>query len=324
MFSTLPLDAVILLTLIFSVPLLCLAAVASCLSYRFARKFKLLPPDKKGWIERRWVIGPILAVLALYALCFAYGTLIEASWVQTTRTEINVREPVLGYDRFRIVHLTDLHLERIGRREYRMMEQIVAAKPHLILMTGDYMNVREGAVALNEVLGALKADHGVIGVEGNWDTKFLTADVFGRTKALFLVDDSRVLEKGGRRLRIVGQAMTPGRPLRELLPLNDDGVYTVYLHHSPDQVDEVREARKAGQRIDLFLCGHTHGGQVCLPFWGAVITLTKHHKKYERGLYDVDGVPMYVSRGVGSGGGAAPAVRFLARPEVAVIDLVYK
>ena len=323
MSHTLPLDAIVLLTLIFSVPLLCLLGVASWLSYRLARKFKLLPPDKKGWIERRWVILSLTAVLALYGCCFAYAWFVEADWVQTTRTEIKVREPVLGQDRFRIVHLTDLHLERIGRREYRMMEQVTAAKPHLILLTGDYMNVREGAVALNEVLGALKADHGVIGVEGNWDTKFLTADLFARAKATFLVDDTRILEKDGRRLRIVGQAMTPGRPLKELLPPKDDGIPTIYLHHAPDAVDELR-GRDPGQRVDLFLCGHTHGGQVCLPFWGAVVTFTRHHKKYERGLYDVDGVPMYVGRGLGSGGGAVPAIRFLSRPEVAIIDLVYK
>lgn len=323
MSPTLPLDAVVLLTLIFSIPLLCLLAVASWLSYRLARRFNLLPRDKKVWIERRWVIGPVVAVLSLYGLCFAYGTLIEADWVQTTRTEIKVREPVLGYDRFRIVHLSDLHLERIGRREYRMIEQVAAAKPHLILLTGDYMNVREGAVALNEVLSALKADHGVFGIEGNWDTKFLTADLFQRTNTPYLVDDTRVLEKNGRRLRLVGQGMTPGRPLHELLPSKDDGAYTIFLHHAPDAVDELR-ARDAGQRVDLFLCGHTHGGQVCLPFWGAVITLAKYHKTYERGRYDVDGVPMYVSRGVGSGGGAIPQVRFLSRPEVAVIDLIYK
>src|SRR5688572_16528497 len=193
MSHALPPDAIVLLTLLFSVPLLCLLGVASWLWCRLARKFKLLPPDKAGWIERRWVILPLAAVLALYGLCFGYAYFIEADWVQTTRTEIKVREPVLGRDRFRIVHLTDLHLERIGRREYRMMEQVTAAKPHLILLTGDYMNVREGAVALHEVLGALKADHGVIGVEGNWDTKFLTADIFARAKATFLVDDTLIL-----------------------------------------------------------------------------------------------------------------------------------
>jgi predicted MPP superfamily phosphohydrolase len=76
--------------------------------------------------------------------------------------------------------------------------------------------------------------------------------------------------------------------------------------------------------VDLFLCGHTHGGQVRLPFWGAVITMSKHHKRFESGLYDVGGVPMYVNRGVGCEGGSAPRVRFLCRPEVAVFDLVKK
>lgn len=322
MSQTLPIDALILLTILFSVPLLCFVVAASWLSYRIARRFKLLPPDKKIWVERRGVIVPVGAVLAVYLLCFAYGVFIEAGWVQTTVTEIKVKEPVLGYERFRIVHLSDLHLERIGRREYRMMEQVVAAKPQLILLTGDYINVREGAAALSEVLGALRAEHGVFGIEGNWDRKFLTADLFQRSKHTFLVDDTRVLERNGRRLRLAGQAMTPGRTIRELLPPADDGIPTIYLHHSPDAVDELR-ARAPGQRIDLFLCGHTHGGQVRLPGWGAVLTRTRHHKKYERGLFDVDGIPMYVNRGVGCSGGALPPVRFLCRPEVAVIDLVH-
>ncbi|MBI3856236.1 MAG: metallophosphoesterase family protein [Planctomycetes bacterium] len=207
--------------------------------------------------------------------------------------------------------------------EQDLASESLRLKPQLILLTGDYMNVREGAAALSEVLHALKADYGVYGVEGNWDTKFLTADLFKRADATLLVDDTHVLERNGRRLRLVGQAMTPGRPLKELLPPKDDGAATIFLHHLPDAVDELK-ARDPGQRVDLFLCGHTHGGQVCLPFWGAVITLSKYHKKYERGRYDADGVPMIVSRGVGSGGGGIPHVRFLARPEVGVIDLVYK
>jgi hypothetical protein len=321
--QSLPLDAVVLLTLIFAAPLLSLLAVASAVSYRLARRWKLMPPDKRSWVERPWAFRPAVGFLALYALCFMYGNLIEADWVQTTKTEIKVSQPVLGYDRFRIVHLSDLHLERIGRREHRMIEQLRAANPQLIVLTGDYLNVREGAVALNEVLGALQAPYGVFGVEGNWDTKFVAGDLFRRNGAEYLVDDTRVLERDGRRLRLVGQGIVPGRPLKELLPQKDDGAYTIYLHHYPDAVDEIK-ARDPGQRVDLFLCGHTHGGQVCLPFWGAVITLSKYHKKFERGLYSVDGMPMYVNRGVGSGGGGIPHVRFLARPEVAVIDLVYR
>ncbi|HVR87316.1 MAG TPA: metallophosphoesterase [Planctomycetota bacterium] len=323
MAHSLPVDAIVLLTLIFALPLLSLLVLASWASYRLAKRWGLLPADKTALVERRWVVLPCLALVVLYALCFAYGTLIEADWVVTTRTEIKVTQPVLGHDRFRIVQLSDLHLDRIGRREERMMEQVRAAKPHLIVLTGDYLNVREGAVALSEILGALEAPYGVVGVEGNWDTKFVAADLFRRAKASYLVDDTLVLEQDGRRLRLVGQGIVPSRPLRDLLPPKDDGIPTIYLHHMPDGIDQLRLCNP-GQRVDLFLCGHTHGGQVCLPFWGAVITLSRYHKKYERGLYWVDGIPMYVNRGVGSGGGGLPHVRFLARPEVAVIDLVYR
>jgi len=323
MVHSLPVDAILLLTLIFALPLLSLVVLASWVSYRLAKRWGLMPRDKKVLVERRWLVLPCLAFVVVYLLCFAYGTLIEADWVVTTKTEIKVAEPVLGFDRFRIVQLSDLHLERIGKREERMMEQVRAAKPQLILLTGDYMNVREGAVALSEILGALEAPFGVVGIEGNWDTKFVSADLFRRAKATYLVDDTLVLERDGRRLRLVGQGIVPSRPLRELLPPKDDKIPTIYLHHMPDGIDQLR-LRDPGQRVDLFLCGHTHGGQVCLPFWGAVITLSKFHKKYESGLYTVDGIPMYVNRGVGSGGGGVPHVRFLARPEVAVIDLVYK
>ena len=274
-------------------------------------------------MERRGVWISCAAFLATYLLCFLYGHFIEAHWVARTETEIRVAAPVLGRDRFRIVHLSDLHLEQIGRREYRVVDLVREAKPDLILLTGDYMNVREGAVALDEVLRALGQVAPVYGVPGNWDAKFETARHFRQAGATLLADDTALIERDGRKLRLVGQEVHSKRPLKDLLRGLDDGAFTIFLHHKPDAVDELR-GRLPGQKVDLFLCGHTHGGQVRLPFWGAVITLSKYHKRYERGLYDVDGVPMYVNRGVGCGGGSTPPVRFLCRPEVAVIDLVAK
>src|SRR5262245_38911849 len=99
--ESVPVDAVILLTLILSTPLLALLAVGSWISCRLARRWKFLPIDKRVWGERPWVIRPAAVVLALYGICYAYGTFIEAHWVQTTRTEIKVADPVLGHDRFR-------------------------------------------------------------------------------------------------------------------------------------------------------------------------------------------------------------------------------
>lgn len=295
----------------------------SALSCRLARRAGLLPPDRRSWVERRAAWIPSAAFLGLYLLCVAYGILIEPYWVARTEVEIRVSGPVLGRPRFRIVQLSDLHLERVGRREYRVMEMVREAKPDLILLTGDYLNIREGAPALDEMLLALGRVAPVYGVLGNWDAKFRIREAFAHAGATLLVDDSVLLERDGGRLRLVGQNVSPQKTLRELLRgLRDDAV-TIFLHHKPDAVDEL-QAREPGQKVDLFLCGHTHGGQVRLPFWGAVITMSKHHKRYESGLYDVDGVPMYVNRGVGCDGGSAPRIRFLCRPEVAVLDLVAK
>ena len=68
--------------------------------------------------------------------------------------------------------------------------------------------------------------------------------------------------------------------------------------------------------VDLMLAGHVHGGQVALPFYGALMTLSRHGKRFEQGLYELPGMNLYVNRGIGMEGGSAPRVRFASRPEI--------
>jgi predicted MPP superfamily phosphohydrolase len=89
----------------------------------------------------------------------------------------------------------------------------------------------------------------------------------------------------------------------------------VLLYHFPDAI-----AQAARLRVDLYCAGHTHGGQVALPFYGALITLSGFDKKYEAGLYREHDTWMYVNRGIGMEG-SAPRVRFCARPEVTIIEI---
>jgi predicted MPP superfamily phosphohydrolase len=74
--------------------------------------------------------------------------------------------------------------------------------------------------------------------------------------------------------------------------------------------------------FDLYLAGHTHGGQIALPFYGALITYSRYDKKYEAGLYREGSTTLYVNRGLGLAHEPMPEARFWARPEVTVIDLV--
>jgi predicted MPP superfamily phosphohydrolase len=94
-------------------------------------------------------------------------------------------------------------------------------------------------------------------------------------------------------------------------------LFSIFVYHEPDEILEV-----ARDRYDLYLCGHTHGGQVRLPFYGALITFSKFDKRYEMGLYHEGVTTMYVNRGIGMAKWPQPEVRFLARPELTVIDLV--
>jgi hypothetical protein len=73
--------------------------------------------------------------------------------------------------------------------------------------------------------------------------------------------------------------------------------------------------------VDLYLSGHTHGGQVRLPFYGAIITDSYDGKKYEMGEYTVGPTTLYVSRGIGMAGGFLPRIRLLCPPELVMLEL---
>ncbi|HET7375593.1 MAG TPA: hypothetical protein VFK30_02730, partial [Anaerolineae bacterium] len=92
--------------------------------------------------------------------------------------------------------------------------------------------------------------------------------------------------------------------------------FNLLLYHSPDLMPEAIQAS-----IDLYLCGHTHGGQVRLPFFGAIMTGSIYGKRYEMGRYQANHTTLYVSRGVGLEGKGAPRMRFLCPPEIELIEL---
>ena len=91
--------------------------------------------------------------------------------------------------------------------------------------------------------------------------------------------------------------------------------FRLFLYHYPPRVLDV-----AG-KVDLMLSGHTHGGQVALPFYGALTTLSATGKQFEKGFYEVGGTRLYVNRGIGMEGKPVPPIRFLARPEVTLVEL---
>lgn len=285
------------------------------------RRRRRLPADLRFWYERPWLVRSAVGVLSVYAAILAWGMGVEARWVERTRTTIPVPGGVLGRERFRVVHLSDFHLgRRPGLRERRLLELTAEAKPDLIVMTGDYMDVRSAHYALKEVVDALVAlapPFGVWAVGGPVDEKFVARDILKRAGVEWLEDETRLIERDGKRLRLAGRGAWPLLPFDELFAGLDAETPTILLQHGPSDLDATLAGRR-GARVDLVLCGHTHGGQILLPLRGALVATPGGR---DRGLYDLGGVPLYVNRGLGTTG---LPLRLGARPEVAVLDLVPK
>lgn len=266
---------------------------------------------------RRRVRMVLFAVAGLGVLCILYGRFVEPFWPEVTFHRVAQARVPAG-ERIRIVHLTDLHCDPTKRIEDRIPGLVAAEKPDLIVYTGDCLNHRDGLPHFREVMTALARIAPVYAVRGNWDCWYWKdLDLFGGTGVTVLEGESRRLQVRGTALRIGGLPYDRNRSFAETLAGRADDEVVLFLYHTPDLVFDL-----AREGVDMAFAGHTHGGQVALPWYGAVVTLSAFDKAFERGLHRVGSTWQYTGRGIGMEGGAAPRVRFCARPEIAVLDLV--
>jgi uncharacterized protein len=268
---------------------------------------------KKALFSRPCIALQTLAVAGM--VCLLYGYFIEPTWIDVHTTTI--RTPKLKSSSFRLVQITDLHCDKKARNEEEMVRIINGLKPDIVVATGDYLNHLSVLPRFQDSLQRLEAPLGKFAVLGNLDLRYQPLDVLDATGFHRLSRETVVVDKGSDSIGISGmdfaRSDAPIGPLPGLLRER----FNVFLFHTPDLIEDV-----CGPGVDLYLCGHTHGGQVRLPWYGALITFSKFGKKYESGLYRVGATTLYVNRGLGLEQRPGPQVRFLARPEIAVFDIV--
>ncbi|MEN6357139.1 MAG: metallophosphoesterase [Armatimonadota bacterium] len=240
---------------------------------------------------------------------------IEPNWVQVTHHTINTKKLPSGA-KLRIVQLSDFHMTSFNGRVRSMINLTSAGKPDIIVLTGDYLNRKDpaGFAELTRVGRELSTIAPTYAVEGNWDNyKHIKALEDGGVKSItgWEVIPTR---KGGK--VALGHLWWSMPMAAVYVPPDVEPLYKVLLCHKPDTFDSA-----ASKGIDLMLSGHTHGGQVRLPIFGALLPDRDMIGKYQAGLYKIGKSMLYVNRGMGMES-SAPQVRFYCRPEISVIDLV--
>jgi predicted MPP superfamily phosphohydrolase len=240
----------------------------------------------------------------------------------------------------RLLHISDLHVERFGRREQRLLDMVRAIAPDLIVLTGDYLNLScvDDPIAhadARRVLAALAPDGGdfapagVYAVLGSPPVDRNSASLFHDLPIHLLRDQVAMVDlpsdgpKEGQssRLALLGLDCShdpewDGQRLSAVAAEVPSDAFRILLYHSPELMPVAPQFD-----INLYLCGHTHGGQVRLPLYGALLTSSRLGKRFEMGHYRLGDTHLYVSRGLGLEGMGAPRVRFLSPPEITLFSL---
>lgn len=238
--------------------------------------------------------------------------------LEITRHEVFIDDLPAPFDGYRIVFLTDTHVAPFVRRAYysEIVAQVQRLEPDLILFGGDFVSFRNHIPLLADRFAGLRATDGIFAVLGNhdyWTDAPRIVATLENAGVRFLTNAHVMLARGGARLPLAGiDEMYRGAPDTDAAFAGISvGAPCIAFTHHPDLIDILR------RRVDLLLCGHTHGGQIRFPFFGAVVVPSKHEALYATGFHRVGAVLMYVSRGIG----AIPPVRILCRPEIAAITL---
>ena len=275
-----------------------------------------------------WATQPGLLLTTTLNIAVS-GAFLYATWIEPFRigvTQAELHSPKLNdHASLRLLHISDLHVERTTAREEILLRMVEELAADVIVLTGDYLNLAyvydaEAQADAHDVLERLcDVAHGpVYAITGSppVDRTEIVPDLFKDLPITWLLDEVRELRINGQRIQVVGMRCTRERRrdeprLRHLLGQSAPGRFTLLLYHSPDLMPKAVELG-----VDLYLCGHTHGGQVRLPLFGALITSSDFWKRYEMGWYRENGTTLYVSRGLGMEGLGAPRARFLAPPEI--------
>ena len=277
----------------------------------------------------RWGWG--LAGAAAAGL-LAYSVGVEPYAIETVHLEMFTPRLPREFEGYTIIQVSDLHMRQMGRRE-KIVQSLLAALPpaDLVAVTGDMIHTSAGIKPFLTLAESFRAADGAYAIFGNSEHKngvrpFAFSQTLTENGIPTLMNRHVLITRGDAQIALVGvdDPVNDKDRLGDALEGVPEDVFKLLLMHSPDSIAEA-----VVRGVDVVLSGHTHGGQIQLPVYGALYTHSFLGKRMSDGYYSrerlrrVIGIrpgrtQLYVTRGLGISG---LALRFLTRPELTIITL---
>lgn len=268
-------------------------------------------------ISRRTFISGTCSYLFGLMSIGSYSHLLEPRWVEVKNVIVEINRLPKQFDGLTIAQLSDIHHCRYVSKEFirKCVRKVNAFHPDIIALTGDYIYGSNAfLLPVTQELAKLRAKEGVFAVLGNHDNREHTADVFLKNGIRVFINECIPIYRKKDYLFIGGvDDLWRGKINLEATFKGTDNKPKILLSHNPDIIEMIMHTD-----IDFVMSGHTHGGQINLPFFGPPITYSKFGNRYAAGLFREGRTIMYVNKGIGT---SVLPLRFFARPEITLFTL---
>ena len=269
----------------------------------------------------------ILFFLVSSAILSWYSFIFEPNNIQIEKINIKIESLPESFEGIKIVHLTDLHSFGFNKREKMVLEMVDQLDPDFVFITGDFVDHKTQDInSCQEFWQELgeKYQGKIFGVLGNHEYKNENADnnllknLLEESKIVILDNENQKIFQVDEYIYLVGvdDPHTGNDDLKKATTDIEKDIPKILLAHSPDIINDPDGLKK--EKIDLILVGHTHGGQIKIPFLRSFWVPTKNYGKYASGLFEIDNSYLYVNRGIGL---SVLPIRFNCSPEIALIEL---
>ena len=279
--------------------------------------------DKYKKSKLKVFLYTLLFIILFIGTIFLWARFISTSGLDVKEIKVVNEKLPASFKGLKVIHFSDVHYGRTVNKKYldKIIEKINLTNPDLVLFTGDLIDkdtdiTDELITELSKLLSKIEAKYGKYSIKGNHDYSYESFEEIMEESNFKVLENNYdlIYSHANEYIYLGGLSSSIKTEINyestlELFKENaNNNIYSIILSHEPDNIDELLE----NKNIDLVLSGHSHGGQVRLPYIGGLMKI-KGAEKYINEHYNINGTELYVSYGIGT---STYSIRFFNKPSI--------